>query len=42
MGCTVLVVERWILLLTKLEPMPVGMAWRGSEAWGGKSWVRLQ
>lgn len=33
MGCTVLVLGRWILLLTKLVPMPVGMAWKGIWAW---------
>jgi len=33
MACTVLVSERWIRLLTKLEPMPVGMAWRGIVVW---------
>ena len=34
MGCTVLVLERWIVPLTKLEPMPVEMAWMGLGAWG--------
>lgn len=40
MARTVLVVERWTLLLTKLVPMPVGMAWRGSGAWGEGWWGR--
>ena len=38
MGCTVLVLGRWILLLTKLVPMPVGMAWRGLGVWGRGFW----